>query len=84
MRVNGRKVDIPSFEVKPGDVITISEKMKNNPQVIESFNSRPPELVPPYLQQNRENMSGQLLKLPNREEIPVNIDEALIVEFYAK
>ncbi len=84
IRVNGRKVDIPSFQVKPGDVITISDKMKENSQVIEAFNSRPPELVPPYLQQNRENMSGQLLRLPNREEIPINIDEALIVEFYAR
>ncbi len=84
VRVNGRKVDIPSFIVKPGDVISISTKMKDNPLVAESVNSRPPELIPPYLRLDRENMSGVLLRVPNREEIPINIEETLVVEFYAR
>jgi small subunit ribosomal protein S4 len=84
MQVNGERVDIPSFKVKPGDVVSISEKMKGNPHIQEWINSRPLALIPPYLRLDRENMAGGLLRIPDRDEMPVNIDESLIVEFYSR
>jgi len=84
IRVNGRKVDIPSFLVLPGDVISISEKMKNNPHIQAWVSMRPSALIPSYLSADRENLSGVLTRMPSREEIPVNVNESFIVEFYAK
>lgn len=84
VRVNGRRVDIPSFLVKPGATIELADKMKHNPQVEAALNARPDDLIPPYLALHREQRAGQLLRLPARTEIPINIDEALIVEFYAR
>ncbi len=84
VRVDGRKVDIPSYLVKPGAVVSLVEKMRDNPQVVQALHNRRDDLIPPYLQLDRAACSGRLLRLPAREEIPVNIDESLIVEFYAR
>ena len=82
--VNGKKVDIPSYELQLNEEVTLKEKMKNNAQVQEALNYCPVSMVPPYLEANRENMSGKLTAIPNREDIPEKIDEHLIVEFYSK
>ncbi|GIV95432.1 MAG: 30S ribosomal protein S4 [Herpetosiphonaceae bacterium] len=84
VRVNGRKTDIPSYLVDPGDTITLSEKMQQNPRVVEWLAARPSDLIPPYLRLDREAMTGEFLRVPNREEIAANINEALIIEFYAR
>lgn len=84
VRVNGKKVNIPSFLVSPNDVVAVSNKMKGNDLVTESLANRGPGMIPPYLLLDRDNVSGTFLREPYREEIPVNINENLIVEFYAR
>lgn len=82
--VNGKKVDIPSYEIRVNDVISLKEKTRQNAQVLESLNYCPVSMVPPYLTVDRENFSGTLVSIPNREDIPEKIDEQLIVEYYSK
>ncbi len=84
VRCNGRKVNIPSFPVKPGDVISIPESMQKNPHVLQSLDVSMGSLMPPYLNLDREQFSGTLQSVPRRDEIPVNIEDSLIVEFYAR
>ena len=82
--VNGKKVDIVSYLVKPGDVITVKETMKNNEAiktVAEANGSRP---VPAWLEKNIENLSGKVVRLAAREDIDIPVEEHLIVELYSK
>lgn len=82
--VNGRKVNIPSYLVKPGQTVALKESsrqldlMKN---VLETTASRP---VPKWLDLNRETMEAKVVALPNREDIDLPIEETLIVELYSK
>jgi small subunit ribosomal protein S4 len=80
--VNGRRVDIPSYGAKPGDVIGLMEKARNMSAVKESLFYR--ANLPPYLVFDESSMSGTLVRKPNREEIPVEINEGMIVEFYSR
>lgn len=83
-RVNGKKVDVPSYLLKAGDVITIKDKSRDSEKikaVIEENASRP---VPAWLDKNAEALSATVVKLPDREEIAVPVEEHLIVEFYSK
>lgn len=84
IRVNGKRVNIPSYLANENDVISVSEKMKGNALVAESLANRGPGMIPPYLLLDRDQVSGTLLRDPYRQEIPVNINENLIVEFYAR
>lgn len=82
--VNGRKVDIPSYLVKPGDVIRVRDASRDNgyfKNIAERLESHRP---PPWLQLNPQEMSGQVLRLPVREEIDTRVQEHLIVEFYSR
>jgi small subunit ribosomal protein S4 len=83
VRVNGKRVDIPSFEVRPGHTITISEKMKRSRQMA-VWAERGGILPPAYLELDRDTMTGRLVKVPDREEIPIPVDDRLIVEFYSR
>jgi small subunit ribosomal protein S4 len=82
IKVNGRKVNIPSFLVKPGDIVEIKEKSRNMIAIQEAMDAS----ANPYswLEVDREKFMGTYLELPLREQIPVNIDERLIVEYYSK
>lgn len=80
--VNGRNVNIPSFSVKPGDVISVREKSKSLEAITDSLASRPTTFS--WLEWNDESISGKFLNYPEREEIPENIKEQLIVELYSK
>ncbi|MBQ8638776.1 MAG: 30S ribosomal protein S4 [Lachnospiraceae bacterium] len=82
--VNGSCVNIPSYLIKAGDVITIKEKVKDAQRykdVIEVTGSR---LVPEWLDADKEALSGTVKQLPTREMIDVPVDEMLIVELYSK
>lgn len=82
--VNGKRVDIPSYLVKPGDVIEIKEKTKDSEMfksVLEATTSR---VVPKWLEVNRETSRATVKALPEREDIDVPVNEILIVEFYSK
>lgn len=82
--VNGKRVNIPSYSVKAGDVIEIAEKYKSAQRykdVLEVTGSR---VVPAWLEVNQENLSGTVKELPTRDQIDVPVNEMLIVELYSK
>lgn len=82
--VNGKVVNIPSYQVKAGDTIEIAEKyktMQRYKDILEVTDSR---LVPAWLEANHEALSGVVKELPTREQIDVPVNEMLIVELYSK
>ena len=84
VRVNGRKVDIPSFLVKSGDEVSIRERSKKLSVVVNSLESRKGQSSPEWLEVNADQVTGRVLSIPTRESIPVPINEQLIVELYSK
>ncbi len=82
--VNGKKVNIPSYLLKAGDVVSICEKSRDSVKikaVLEANASRP---VPEWLDKNGDDLTAKIVKLPDREQIEVPVEEHLIVEFYSK
>lgn len=82
--VNGKKVDIPSYEVDVGDVIEVREKSRDIPQLLESLQTVERRGVPDWLELDKDNFRGVVKALPTRESIDIPIQEQLIVEFYSK
>ncbi len=82
--VNGRKVNIPSFIVKEGDVIQIKEKSRESSKIIETLEASQRRTIPEYLELDKENFRGIVKRLPKREEITLPVNEQLIVELYSK
>ncbi len=83
--VNGRKVNIPSKQVKAGDVITLRDKTKKNQQVLDSVGSVGGRGgIPAWLELDADGLRGTVTALPKREDIQMPIDEQLIVELYSK
>jgi small subunit ribosomal protein S4 len=82
--VNGKRVNIPSYLVKAGDVIEICEKGKNSQRFKDIKESTSGRLVPEWLDADLENLQGTVKELPTREMIDVPVDEMLIVELYSK
>jgi len=83
-QVNGKKVDIPSFQVKPGWVVTLKEKSRKNPLVLENLESAARRGVPGWLELDKANFKGTVRTVPVRDEITMPINEHLIVELYSK
>ena len=83
MVVHGKKVDIPSFAVQVGDEVSLREKYRTNVMFKENFESGALNEYP-YLSKDMDKFSGVLTRLPERQEVPIEIDEILIVEFYSK
>jgi small subunit ribosomal protein S4 len=81
--VNGNVVSIPSFHVRPGDIIGVRERSKSLEVINESLRSARYNKSS-WLEWNKDNYSGKFLNLPERSEIPENIKEQLIVELYSK
>ncbi len=81
--VNGKVVNIPSYSVKPGDIVGVREKSKSLEEITTSLHSRRSSNYE-WLEWNGDLMSGKFLNRPEREEIPENIKEQLIVELYSK
>ena len=85
VRVNGRKVDIPSYQVNAGDVITLGEPARKMQQILDSVASVSGRGgVPAWLQLDAENLKGTIASLPRRDDVQMPIDEQLIVELYSK
>ncbi|MBE1530978.1 30S ribosomal protein S4 [Actinomadura algeriensis] len=82
--VNGGRVDRPSFRLKPGDVITIAERSRAMDAFRVAAAGGHTENVPPYLDVRHEALAAQLVRLPERREIPVVCDEQLVVEHYSR
>ena len=82
--VNQTKVDIPSYLVKPGDVIQLREKSKKVVRILEALEGMARRGVPPWLELDKEQLKGQVKAVPSREDITIPIQENLIVELYSK
>ncbi len=78
--VNGKKVDIPSFRVMPGDTISVKENSLNHPAILSSLEQK--VAVPAYLEFDEKKLSGKYVRVPERSELNSEINESLIVEFY--
>ncbi len=85
IRVNGRKVNIPSYLVSVGDEITLKEKMHQNAMVLEARNLAQSQSAAPWLEIDREHFKARVVALPKREDVQTPpITEQLIVELYSK
>jgi small subunit ribosomal protein S4 len=85
LNVNGKRVDIPSFIVKPNDVIEIREKSKNNPTIMHARDATAHAPSPNWLEVDRENLKGRVIGQPKREDlVQIQLNEQLIVELYSK
>jgi len=80
--VDGKRVDIPSFSVKPGQEISFREKSQNLDAVNESLEVN--SYVPEYVTFNKDTKVGQFVRMPERSELAAEINESLIVEFYSR
>lgn len=78
--VNGKKLTIPSYTVKTGDVISLSEKIQKNPDVVKLFAED--KVILPYLE--RKATAGKLVRLPKREDVEVPFDVQMIIEYYSR
>lgn len=81
--VDGQKVDIPSYGVSVGQVISLRAKSQNNTMFKENFSSNALSQYP-YLEKDINSFSGTLIKIPERNEVPIEINDILVVEYYSK
>lgn len=82
--VNGKKVDIPSYLVKPGDVIAVREKSKNSVRIKEIVETNANRVVPKWLSMDKNTLTGKVITLAARDDIDYEVEEHLIVELYSK
>jgi small subunit ribosomal protein S4 len=83
--VNGKKVNIPSFQVKVGDIISIKNESASNPQILQSFETAAGRGRPSWIEIGDKNtLSGRVIALPRREDITHQVNEQMIVELYSK
>jgi small subunit ribosomal protein S4 len=84
IQVNGRKVDIPSYQVKAGDEISVREASKKVPVIAAALEYSSHQPTPNWLEIDRENMKGRVTAVPKREDVNLPVNEQLIVELYSK
>ena len=82
--VNGKRVNIPSFEVKPGSVIEVAEKSRKMIRIAEALETVDRRGVPQWIELDKKGMKGTVKSVPNREDLTMPIQEQLIVELYSK
>ena len=82
--VNGSKVDIPSYLVKPGDVVSVREKSKSSARIKEIVEANEKRIIPKWLSMDKNKLEGRVLQLSDREDIDYDVEEHLIVELYSK
>ena len=84
VQVNGRKVNRPSYAPRPGEVVELNEKSKKLIPVEEGLARSPARPIFPYLEVDKENVKGKLTSIPERAQIPLEINEGLIMEHYTR
>jgi len=85
IQVNGRKVNIPSFVVKIGDLVEVREKSRENPTILSARDATAHAPSPNWIETDREALRGRVLSMPRREElVQIQLNEQLIVELYSK
>lgn len=84
IEVAGRKVNIPSFQVLPGQEIAVREKSKNRESIQRALDLTGGRSVPPWLELHRETLRGKVVSLPKREDVSFPLQEQMVVELYSK
>jgi small subunit ribosomal protein S4 len=85
MTVNGRKTNIPSYTVKPGDVVEVRESSRNNPTILSARDATAHTPSPSWLEVDRDALKARVLQQPKRDElVQIQLNEQLIVELYSK
>lgn len=85
IQVNGRKVNIPSFQVKPGDAIEVREKSRDNTTILSARDATAHAPVPNWLEVDRDGLKGRVIAQPKRDElVQIQLNEQLVVELYSK
>ena len=82
--VDGKKVDLPSYLVKPGQVISVRSKSRDMQHLKELREQGSKNTIPKWLELDAENLSGKVMALPQRDDIDLTLEEHLIVEFYSR
>ena len=82
--VKGRRVNIPSYLVRPGDIVEMQDRSRKIPSVNDSLDAVARKGIPPWLELERENFRGNVIAIPSRVDITEPIQEQLIVELYSK
>ena len=82
--VNGKRLDIPSYRVKVGDVITLKERTFNSERMKEIVEANSSRIVPKWLDMDKKTLTGKVVALSQREDIDFEVEEHLIVELYSK
>ena len=84
IEVNGHKVNVPSYQMKAGDEITVRERSRKLPSIAAAVEFTSHQPAPNWLEIDRENLKGRVTSLPKREDIQLPVNEQLIVELYSK
>ncbi len=82
--VDGKKVDIPSYRVKPGQKVEVREKSRNNPQIVRAIELTAQTGIVPWVDVDKEKIFGIFTRIPEREEVVIPVEERYIVELYSK
>lgn len=82
--VNGRTINLPGYQVKPGDVVAVKESKRNFQRFKDIKDAVAGRTTPEWMDVDSENLTGKILALPKREQIDVPVDEMMIVELYSK
>jgi len=82
--VDGKRVNIPSYRVKPGQKIEVKEKSKNNPQILRAVELTNQTGIVEWVDVDKDKLFGIFTRLPEREEVKIPVEERLIVELYSK
>src|SRR5262249_29291679 len=82
--VNGHRVTAPRFEVSTGDEVAVRQRSREIPLVAEAAAQGPSIAMPAYLRRSEDHYSGDIVGIPHREDTPIDVEESLVVEFYAR
>lgn len=82
--VNGKRVDIPSYRLKPGDEVSVAPKARKNALILENMELRKRGRTLPWLEFDAESLKGRFVSLPNREDIVVPVNELQVIEYYSR
>lgn len=82
--VNGKRVDIPSYRIKAGDVISLKENSKKSPKFKEIIEKAAGRINPTWLEVNKDNQTAKIVRMPVKEDLDYEVEEHLIVELYSK
>jgi small subunit ribosomal protein S4 len=84
IQVNGRRVTFPAYEVSIGDVVAARERSREHQSIASGVTDGPSIAVPTYITRAEDRLGGSMTGTPSRQDIPLDINESLVVEFYAK